>query len=215
MTSIYLYYANICDYIRIAMLIISVFFVQKAPLFFITCYFISAICDAIDGNLARHFHQLSRLGAVLDMITDRASTTILITALATLYPSWMPICCLITFIDICSHWTQMYTSLIKGNESHKMCTNKILNWYYTKPVLFTLCFANEATYICWYLRYYAQQPEYQFIMNACPFLWYLDNVLLIILTPLCVVKNIINIIQWWEASKELVQWEETNKKEKQ
>ena len=214
MTSIFAYYANICDYIRIGILLVSVFFVRTSPLFFIICYFISAICDAIDGNLARHFNQCSRLGAVLDMITDRASTTILITALALLYPTWTPILCLITFIDICSHWTQMYTSLVKGNDSHKKCTNKILNWYYTKPVLFTLCFANECTYICWYLRHYAQQPEYDYIMKPLPFLWYLDNGLIIILTPLCILKNLINIVQWWEASKELVAWEENEKQKK-
>ncbi|EKE40561.1 hypothetical protein ENUP19_0083G0078 [Entamoeba nuttalli] len=207
MTSIFLYYANICDYVRIGVLMIAVFFVFKAPITFIICYIISALCDAVDGNLARAFNQCSRLGAVLDMITDRAGTTILITALAVLYPTYAPICCLITFIDICSHWTHMYTSLIKGGESHKICSNPILHWYYTRSVLFTLCLCNEATFVMWYIRFFAQTNEYKWIIEGTPFLWYLLNTLLIISTPLCILKNLINIVQWYEAAKDLVDWE--------
>ncbi|KAL7718363.1 CDP-diacylglycerol--inositol 3-phosphatidyltransferase [Entamoeba marina] len=212
MTSIFLYYANICDYVRIAVLVVAMFFVLTYPLAFIICYIISAACDAIDGNLARAFNQCSRLGAVLDMITDRAGTTILITSLAILYPTYAPFCCLITFIDICSHWTQMYTSLVSGNESHKICKNPIMIWYYTKPVLFTLCLANEATYVMWYIRYFALTPDYVWIIEALPFLWYLLNGLLLLSTPLCIVKNIINVIQWVEAAKELVDYEVSIKK---
>ncbi|ELP88456.1 CDP-diacylglycerol--inositol 3-phosphatidyltransferase, putative [Entamoeba invadens IP1] len=212
MSNIFLYYANICDYIRILFLVVGVFFVFKAPVSFIICYCVSALCDAIDGNLARAFNQCSRLGAVLDMVTDRAGTTILITALAVLYPTYAPICCLITFVDICSHWTHMYCSLLRGVESHKIVTNPILKFYYTRSILFTLCLANEATFVMWYIRYFAQTDDYKPLITNCPFLWYLLNFLLIIATPLCVVKNLINLVQWYEAAKDLVDYEETHRK---
>ena len=149
----------------------------------------------------------SRLGAVLDMVTDRAGTTILITGLAILYPTFAPLWCLVTFVDICSHWSHMYNSLLQGEQSHKECTSPILRWYYSRWVLFTLCLANEATFVMWYIRAWAYTEPYDWIVAAAPALGWLLDALLLVATPLCVVKNLINIVQWIEAAQHLVAFE--------
>lgn len=35
------------------------------------CFAVAALCDALDGFIARHFHQQSELGAVLDPLADK------------------------------------------------------------------------------------------------------------------------------------------------
>ncbi|MCX7868142.1 CDP-alcohol phosphatidyltransferase family protein [Limisphaera sp. VF-2] len=37
----------------------------------LACFAVAALCDAVDGFLARHFHQQSELGAVLDPLADK------------------------------------------------------------------------------------------------------------------------------------------------
>lgn len=47
----------------------------------LTCFALAAACDALDGFIARHFHQRSELGAVLDPLADKlllVSATILL-----------------------------------------------------------------------------------------------------------------------------------------
>ena len=51
------------DYVRIAALVVGVFFMTNSPVVFICCYAFSALCDAVDGNLARHFNQCPRARA--------------------------------------------------------------------------------------------------------------------------------------------------------
>src|SRR3990172_7734820 len=37
----------------------------------IVCFAVSAICDGVDGFIARHFNQRSELGAILDPLADK------------------------------------------------------------------------------------------------------------------------------------------------
>lgn len=37
----------------------------------LACFAVAALCDAVDGFIARHFHQQSELGAVLDPLADK------------------------------------------------------------------------------------------------------------------------------------------------
>lgn len=68
------------------------------------CYFVSQGLDAADGFAARLLGQHSSFGAVLDMVTDRASTTCLCIVLGHLYPQrLLTFCCLVT-LDLFSHW---------------------------------------------------------------------------------------------------------------
>lgn len=43
----------------------------QSPVHFVTAYFLSFVCDELDGRFARMLNQTSTLGAVLDMVTDR------------------------------------------------------------------------------------------------------------------------------------------------
>ncbi|XP_057495335.1 probable CDP-diacylglycerol--inositol 3-phosphatidyltransferase 2 [Actinidia eriantha] len=52
---------------------------------FSALYFVSFVCDALDGWFAQKFNQVSTFGAVLDMVTDRISTACLLVILSQVY----------------------------------------------------------------------------------------------------------------------------------
>ena len=85
MNPVFFYFANIIDYFRL-ILLIAAFVLFKQPILCVFLYAFSAILDLFDGMAARHFNQTSRLGASLDMITDRISTTGMLFILSNLYP---------------------------------------------------------------------------------------------------------------------------------
>ncbi len=63
----------------------------------LTVFLISAISDAIDGYIARHFNQRSRLGVVLDPLADKLLVNITYVFLVvnpgldTPVPAWIPV----------------------------------------------------------------------------------------------------------------------------
>lgn len=85
-------------------------------------YFLSFACDAVDGKAARAFNQSSRLGAVLDMATDRVATAGLLALLCKFAPAYYLLWILLIMLDVSSHWFQMYVTLAYGEGSHKVCT---------------------------------------------------------------------------------------------
>jgi CDP-diacylglycerol--inositol 3-phosphatidyltransferase len=102
-------------------------------------YSFSCLLDALDGVLARKFNQSTRFGAVLDMVTDRCTTTCLLVFLSTAKPAYsMVFQCLIS-LDLASHYTHMYATLVMGGSglSHKdapSSRNWLMNLYYTNKV---------------------------------------------------------------------------------
>ncbi|KAL1503907.1 hypothetical protein AB1Y20_012368 [Prymnesium parvum] len=150
------------------------------------CYFISQGLDAADGFAARLLGQHSSFGAVLDMVTDRASTTCLCIVLGHLYPHLLlPFCCLVT-LDMFSHWYHMYASLKLGLGSHKQVENGLLRLYYWKPVLFVVCAGTEFWYMSMYVAHFLPgNPLVQIV-------WQLTS-------PICVFKQIANIVQMYVA----------------
>nr|GLL16509.1 probable CDP-diacylglycerol--inositol 3-phosphatidyltransferase 2 isoform X3 [Ipomoea trifida] len=70
-TTVYLYIPNIIGYMRILMNCCAFAICFKDKMLFSILYFISFVCDALDGWFARKFNQVSTFGAVLDMVTDR------------------------------------------------------------------------------------------------------------------------------------------------
>ena len=84
-------------------------------------YFLSFACDAVDGKAARAFNQSSRLGAVLDMATDRVATAGLLALLCKFAPGYYLLWILLIMLDVSSHWFQMYVTLAYGEGSHKVC----------------------------------------------------------------------------------------------
>uniref|UniRef100_A0A8V0X6Q3 CDP-diacylglycerol--inositol 3-phosphatidyltransferase n=1 Tax=Gallus gallus TaxID=9031 RepID=A0A8V0X6Q3_CHICK len=96
-------------YARVALSAVSVVLMPHSPLPAALCYALSAALDAVDGLAARWLNQGSRLGAMLDMLTDRCSLLCLQLNLALLYPSAAPLLQLSVCLDIASHWLHMHT----------------------------------------------------------------------------------------------------------
>lgn len=102
-------------------------------------YSISALLDALDGKAARHFEQATRFGAVLDMVTDRCTTSCLLVFLASAFPRWSIIFQGLISLDLASHYMHMYATLaMAGSDaSHKKISqaqSRTLSLYYSNNV---------------------------------------------------------------------------------
>ena len=107
-------------------------------------YSVSCLLDALDGVAARKFKQSTRFGAVLDMVTDRCTTTCLLVFLATAKPAYSIIFQGLISLDLASHYMHMYATLAMGGqgESHKnvrASRSWIMNKYYSNKVSFAAC----------------------------------------------------------------------------
>ena len=64
--------------------------VERSVPLLVAAYVVYWFGDILDGWLARRLHQETRLGAVLDIVTDRASTAVLVAALLVVQPDlWL------------------------------------------------------------------------------------------------------------------------------
>jgi CDP-diacylglycerol--inositol 3-phosphatidyltransferase len=102
-------------------------------------YSISCLLDALDGYAARYFEQSTRFGAVLDMVTDRCTTTCLLVFLSMAFPRWAIVFQSLISLDLASHYMHMYATLSMGgaDTSHKNVDKSrsyLLNLYYTNRV---------------------------------------------------------------------------------
>jgi CDP-diacylglycerol--inositol 3-phosphatidyltransferase len=109
------------------------------PLRCSSIYATSCLLDALDGYFARILNQGTRFGAVLDMVTDRCTTTCLLVFLATAMPRWAMVFQLLISLDLASHYVHMYATLSMGGsgESHKDVDAKrswLLHLYYSNKV---------------------------------------------------------------------------------
>ena len=122
---------NLIGYVRIALGIAAFSFAREPASWrwFFWLYFVSYALDAVDGVAARALGQTSRLGALLDMMTDRAATAGLLAALAALYPQHAFAFTLLLMLDVVSHWAQMFASLSAGARSHKVREGGLLGGY--------------------------------------------------------------------------------------
>lgn len=138
---------SIVGYVRIILAIASLYFMPLHPRRCSVLYSISCLLDALDGVAARKFQQSTRFGAVLDMVTDRCTTTCLLVFLATAKPAYSMIFQGLICLDLASHYMHMYATLAMGGqgESHKNVSASrswIMNKYYTNKVCtlsLTLC----------------------------------------------------------------------------
>lgn len=107
---VWLFVPNLIGYVRIISGLLA-FVAARDPARwaeFFLLYAFSYSLDAVDGVAARKLGQTSRLGAVLDMVTDRFCTAGLLSVLAALYPAWHWVFTFLMILDIVSHWAQMY-----------------------------------------------------------------------------------------------------------
>lgn len=102
-------------------------------------YSISCLLDALDGYAARYFEQSTKFGAVLDMVTDRCTTSCLLVFLSSAFPRWAIIFQGLISVDFASHYMHMYATLTMAgtDTSHKNVDKSrswLLNIYYTNKV---------------------------------------------------------------------------------
>lgn len=102
-------------------------------------YSISCLLDALDGYAARYYEQSTKFGAVLDMVTDRCTTSCLLVFLAQAFPRWSIVFQGLISLDLASHYMHMYATLSMGgsSQSHKDVSASrswILRMYYTNKV---------------------------------------------------------------------------------
>ncbi|KAI1453807.1 CDP-alcohol phosphatidyltransferase-domain-containing protein [Annulohypoxylon moriforme] len=155
--NIFIFWPNIIGYSRIVLAIASLYYMPLHPRTCSILYSISCLLDALDGYAARYFEQSTKFGAVLDMVTDRCTTSCLLVFLSSAFPRWAIVFQGLISVDFASHYTHMYATLAMGgsDSSHKNVDKSrswLLNLYYTnKTVLFICCALNEVFFIALYL----------------------------------------------------------------
>ncbi|XP_041377184.1 CDP-diacylglycerol--inositol 3-phosphatidyltransferase-like [Gigantopelta aegis] len=201
--NVFLFIPNIIDYFRIIFAFISFYYMPFAPVKASVCYLLSGFLDAFDGHAARMLNQGSKLGAMLDQLTDRITTMCLCAALCHFYPSYMLFFQFSMALDIFSHWIHLHSSMMKGSTSHKiidLSANPVLYYYYhNKIVLFTFCAANELFYCLLYLNYFTAGP----VLPLGPLSIGLWKLLVIICAPLSFLKMAISGIQLTTACQNI------------
>jgi len=175
-------------------------------------YISSFVGDLFDGMAARHFHQCSTFGGLLDMVTDRCSTLGLLYVLGGDYhvkydnskegqfPYWRCLFLSLIVLDISSHWCQMYSTCslqqhhksTEGNQGR----NIIVRLYYDVYLFFGYCCVGaEFTYICLYMIPYLSDDNddhFGYFTTLLHFTFYLC-------IPGCAIKQIVNVYQLCSA----------------
>lgn len=185
------YIPNQIGYMRVVTLVVSLFTMRDHPVVTTLFYGVSCLLDALDGTMARKYGQVSGLGAVLDMVTDRCTTASLTCFLAVVYPQWCILFQILISLDLASHYMHMYASASGGNSSHKQVgreSSKLLHWYYTRrDVLFTICAFNEVFYIGLYLQAFARFHK-------------LGLIIVLVCLPGYAFKQLTNVVQLKRAA---------------
>lgn len=211
----------------------SLYYMRDNPVACTILYCISCLLDAFDGVLARRLDQCSKFGAVLDMVTDRCTTTCLLVFLTLEYPRWALLFQFLVSLDFSSHYIHMYSSLTTGSSSHKIVgadVSRILWYYYNDSVsihadqrtLFFFCAGNEAFFVCLYLMAFYKVPL-NISLDVIPGVaaiaaqnkfvsWVVyravpqltwPQICAAVTFPVCAAKQIINCVQFWKAAKTL------------
>jgi CDP-diacylglycerol--inositol 3-phosphatidyltransferase len=202
---VYFWYPNLVGYGRIVATVLAFSCVfadpQKAAFF----YLVGQGLDAVDGVTARYFNQCSKFGAVLDMLTDRMSTAVLLIVLSILYPAHWGLFAFLIVLDIVSHWFQMYSKLVMNKTSHKGSKNPLLNFYYTFPyALLVFCVGNEFFFVCLYLLASPSLvSSYLGLLNAILYTCF----------PIFFMKQFMNVVQLYDSIGDVVELDcpQTNK----
>ncbi|KXZ41301.1 hypothetical protein GPECTOR_568g603 [Gonium pectorale] len=158
-SNVYLYVPNLIGYARVAAALYAFGVAFTSPVQCVVAYFLSFVCDELDGRFARMLNQTSTLGAVLDMVTDRLATTGLLLVVTMVYPQLHVVCVSLIFLDIFSHWFQMYASLAVGATTHKDVKSKswLVRTYYANRLFMGYCCVScEVLYLVVYASKWSQ-----------------------------------------------------------
>ena len=208
-TQILCYYANIMDYFRVIASMYAFYISKKDPILFVICYFISFILDAFDGMVARAAHQTSKLGATLDMVTDRISTAGLLAVLSGFYQDYSTVFVYLIMLDVGSHWLQTHSGFLVNvkNDNHKNLGEKffLLKLYYTnRNVLGIVCLGAEVFLLLLYFNHF-----YPYLMKNVFYLFFFY-----INFAIYAFKQLISIIQIFGASSRIAEWDAKEATEK-
>ncbi|CAD6914888.1 unnamed protein product [Tilletia controversa] len=153
--NVFLFVPNLIGYARVILAALSLYFMKGNPKVCTVLYGISCLLDAFDGMAARALGQSTKFGAVLDMVTDRCTTSCLLCFLTSAYPNAAVVFQALITLDFSSHYIHMYSSLLTGSKSHKIVTSDVsrILWYYYNDsrILFLFCAGNELFFVCLYL----------------------------------------------------------------
>ncbi|KAH1224215.1 CDP-diacylglycerol--inositol 3-phosphatidyltransferase 1 [Glycine soja] len=203
--SVYLYIPNIIGYIRVLLNCFAFSQCLSNKILFSILYFLSFVCDAVDGWCARKFNQVSTFGAVLDMVTDRISTACLLVVLSQLYKPGLSFLSLLA-LDIASHWLQMYSTFLTGKTSHKDVKDSsswLFRAYYGNRMFMAYCCVScEASVLYLILFYLAENQTEKLVDVISSNLQKISFLSLLMGTSLFgwAVKQIINVIQMKTAA---------------
>ncbi|OBZ75531.1 CDP-diacylglycerol--inositol 3-phosphatidyltransferase [Grifola frondosa] len=207
--NVFLFVPNLIGYSRIILAAVALHYMNYHPIYSTLAYCISCLLDAFDGHAARALGQTSKFGAVLDMVTDRCTTSCLLCYLSSAYPNWALAFQFLISLDFSSHYMHMNSSLVTGSRSHKQVDSDvswILSLYYDSRTLFLVCAGNELFYIALYLMKWVHTPlSVTLGVNGgilSNITW--PEVMAILCGPVCFLKNVVNVVQLWKASKVLV-----------
>ncbi|KAL0229556.1 hypothetical protein GEMRC1_014173 [Eukaryota sp. GEM-RC1] len=206
-TKVYFYVPNLIGFARVVLSLLCFKWAFTDFKICATMYFISFLLDGIDGHVARLLNQTSQFGAVLDMITDRFSTTCLCVVLAMLYPSYLIVFNCIIALDVSSHYFHMNCSLLLGSKSHKevaQSKNFLLKLYYESRLFMSiLCLGNELFFVLLYVTSFVPHPILSWVTR--------------VVSVLMGLKQFMNVVQMVSACQTLVKYDvgllETSKSE--
>ncbi|OSC99036.1 phosphatidylinositol synthase [Trametes coccinea BRFM310] len=206
--NVFLFVPNLIGYSRIILAALSLHYMSYHPKYCTVLYCISCLLDAFDGHAARALGQASKFGAVLDMVTDRCTTTSLLCYLTSAYPDHALFFQFLIALDFSSHYMHMNSSLVTGSKSHKQVdsdVSRLLRAYYNPTTLFIVCAGNELFYISLYLMKWVHTPlSESFGITGYFATWTWPELMAAVSAPVCFYKNFVNVVQLWKASKILV-----------
>ncbi len=209
--NIFMYLANIMDYLRVFFCLIAFYYAKTSPLTFLTFYFVSFVLDGFDGMVARALNQKSKYGATLDMVTDRISTSGLLMILCNFYPDYDYLFVYLMMLDIGSHWLQTHSGFMDPqikNDNHKNLEEKfwILNFYYkNRWGLLVVCLGAEIFLLLLYYLHFDKD-----LINSD---WF--KATLIVNGAIYVLKQFISVIQIVSASQRIVRFDQKEYLEEQ
>jgi len=208
-----LYVPNLIGYMRVFAMIASFYVASGCAEWLDECqptnsnyklaiflYFMNFAGDVVDGYAARFFNQCSKYGGVLDMVTDRVSTAGLCALLAVLYPKEMFTFVSLIVIDIFSHWFHVVYSEQAQRHHKGEQTNWFLKWYYGCYPLFAYCCVSQEFYYIgrWALKFLDQDLSSSNVELFA-------NVINYVFLPGCVMKQVVNFAQWWNAASHMAE----------
>jgi CDP-diacylglycerol--inositol 3-phosphatidyltransferase len=167
----YIYVPNLIGYARVVCALFAFAVALRDPYYCVLTYFLGFVLDETDGRAARTFNQSSTLGAVLDMVTDRLSTAGLLAVLGMLYPRSYMLFLGLMFLDIFSHWFQMYSTFVSGSSTHKDVHSRswLVRTYYKHRLLMGVCCIScEVLYLSLYALDWKQFREWPVLPIALP-----------------------------------------------